>query len=97
MDMKKIIMSTLIMSSQTAFSWGGVYYPGWWPGYPPGMGYVMPYAGTNTMSVIQTPSFTYNTTIIQSPPIIVNQSGDVVTIPSSSSQGSTIQPLLNRR
>ena len=32
----------------------------------------------NGMAMIQTPSFNYTTTIIQSPPIIINQTGEVL-------------------
>lgn len=70
----------ILFSCSTVCAWVG-YYPGWMPNYYGGMGYGSFNNGMNSMSVIQTPSFNYNTTIVQSPPIIINQSGDLIKIP----------------
>jgi hypothetical protein len=62
--------------------WGPGGYPGWGPGMWPGMYGGWNYGGGGYgmvgMGVIQTPSFNYTTTIVQSPPIIVNQQGETL-------------------
>ena len=66
--------------------WGPGWNPGWWPGMYGGMGYGGGYS-MNGMAMIQTPSFNYTTTIIQSPPIIINQTGEVLNSEPRHDQG----------
>ena len=76
--MKTLMFFLAMFFATAAWSWG----PGWGPGYYPGWGGMNGYYGggygMNAMGVIQTPSFNYTTTIVQSPPIIVNQSGETI-------------------
>jgi hypothetical protein len=94
--MKKYFCFSLLLVSSGSYAWGG-YYPGWWPGNYGQLGYGSYNYGMNSMSVIQTPSFNYNTTIIQSPPIIINQTGDVVAVPNNNQATYGGQPPLERR
>lgn len=80
--MKRIffVIALLFTTSSWAWGpgWGSGWGPGWGPGYYPGWGgmgygYYGGGYGMLGMGVIQTPSFNYTTTIVQSPPIIVNQ------------------------
>ena len=75
--MKTLMFFLAMFFATAAWSWG----PGWGPGYYPswgglGYGYYGGGYGMYGMGVIQTPSFNYTTTIVQSPPIIVNQNGE---------------------
>ena len=75
----RLLAMGLMCSSAQAWGpgWGPGWNPGWWPGMYGGMGYGGGYS-MNGMAMIQTPSFNYTTTIVQSPPIIINQQGETL-------------------
>ena len=80
MRVMTLVILALIGPSAEAWGpgWGPGWYPGPWPGMYGGMGYYGGGYGMYGMGVIQTPSFNYTTTIVQSPPIIVNQNGETL-------------------
>ena len=94
--MKTISFVVLGLLSSGAFAWGPGggpgWNPGWWPGMYGGMGYGGGGYAMSGMAMIQTPSFNYTTTIIQSPPIIINQTGEVLVPEPREYRGDTYQP-----
>ncbi len=79
--MKTLTFLLAMFFATAAWAWGPGWGPGWGSGYYPGWGgmgygYYGGGYGMYGMGVIQTPSFNYTTTIVQSPPIIVNQTGE---------------------
>ena len=69
--MKKILILVCLFVAGSANAW---YGPGFGPGFYGGFGYGygMGY-GMGYMPFIPGPSFTYNTTVVQSPPVIIEQ------------------------
>jgi len=61
--MKKILILICLFVTTSVNAWWG---PGYGPGFYGGYGY-------GYMPFIPAPSFNYNTTIVQSPPVIIEQ------------------------
>jgi hypothetical protein len=81
--MKTLFFLMALTISTQAWAWGPCGGPCGYPGWGPYMGYGLYGGGYGMvgMGVIQTPSFNYTTTIVQSPPIIVNQQGQALSQP----------------
>ncbi len=83
--MRAVGLALGLLLATNALAWG----PGWAPcgygcgGWPVTFGGYA-YGGYNLMGLglIQTPSFNYTTTIIQSPPIVMSPSGTVLSSPA---------------
>lgn len=57
--------------------WGSGCYPGCWPGLYGGMSLGGGAYAMSGIAMLQPPSFNYTTTIVQSPPIVIYQNGEM--------------------
>jgi hypothetical protein len=71
--MRTLTLMTALLISGNSWAYGPWSGPGWYPGWGSGPVFGYGLGAGYGMGVIQTPSFSYTTTIVQSPPIIVNQ------------------------